>query len=142
MLKKILFGGESGLSATTNAGLALLRIFTGIALAFGHGMGKLPPSKRFVELVGGLGFPAPGFFAWAASLTETAGAIFLALGLFTRISSFFITIFMLVAAFGAHFNDPFGKKEKALMYLFIAVLFMLKGSSDWSLDAMIRERGE
>ena len=45
MLKQILFGGESGLSPLANAGLTLLRIFTGVALAFSHGIGKLPPGK-------------------------------------------------------------------------------------------------
>ncbi len=138
MLKKVLFGGESGLSWAANAGLAFLRIFTGLALAFGHGIGKIPPSKKFVEIVGGLGFPLPTVFAWIASLTEFGGALFLALGLFTRISGFFVSIFMIVAAFGVHLNDPFGKKEKALLYLFIALLFFFKGGSDWSIDALIR----
>ena len=140
MLRKILFGGESGFSRAANAGLALLRIFTGLALAFGHGIGKMPPSKRFIEIVGGLGFPLPTLFAWIASLTEFGGAIFLALGLFTRISGFFVSVFMIVAAFGVHVSDPFDKKEKALLYLFIALLFFFKGSSDWSIDALIRER--
>lgn len=37
MIKKILFGGESGLSPFANIGSALLRIFAGVALMFGHG---------------------------------------------------------------------------------------------------------
>ena len=140
MLKKILFGGESGLSHSTNAGLALLRIFTGIALFGGHGIGKFPPSERFVEVVGKIGFPMPVFFAWAAALTENVGGICLALGLFTRISSFFIAITMIVGLLGVHFSDPFGKQEKAFLYLFIALLFLFTGASDWSLDAFIREK--
>ena len=140
MIKKILFGGEPGLSWVANAGLAFLRVFTGLALAFGHGIGKTPPPQRFVEIVGGLGFPLPTLFAWIASLTEFGGAIFLALGLFTRVSGFLISIFMIVAVFGAHINDPFGKKEKALLYLFIALLFFFKGAGNWSIDALVRER--
>ena len=138
MVKKILFGGESGLSPLANAGLALLRIFTGIALAFGHGIGKVPPSDKLVEITGGLGFPAPAIFAWAAGITEFFGAIFLALGLLTRISALFLGIVMFVAAFGVHLNDPFARKEKALLYLFIAVLFLLKGAGEWSIDSFIR----
>lgn len=140
MIKNLLFGGDSNSSVAANVGLALLRIFTGIALAFGHGIGKVPPPEKFVEGVSKLGFPMPGFFAWAAGISEFFGAIFLALGLFTRISSFFVAFVMLVAVFGVHLNDPFGTKEKGLLYLFIAILFMLKGASDWSIDSFIRER--
>ncbi len=139
MLKNILFGGESGLSFMANAGLALLRIFTGVALAFGHGIGKLPPSEQFVTRTGEMGFPAPTFFAWAAGLSEFAGGILLAIGLLTRVSSFFIAIVMLVALFGVHYSDPFSGKEKALLFLFIALAFLLKGSSDWSVDSFLRK---
>ena len=69
MLKQILFGGETGLSPLANAGLTLLRIFAGVALALGHGLGKMPPSERFVENTANLGFPLPGLFAWAAALS-------------------------------------------------------------------------
>ena len=140
MLKQILFGGESGLSTVANAGLALLRIFAGVSLAAAHGLGKLPPSQQFIGGVTNLGFPAPAFFAWAASLAEFLGGAFLALGLFTRISSFFIVCVMLTAAFGVHLNDPFQRKESAFLYLFIALCFLLKGAGDWSIDAFFRKR--
>jgi putative oxidoreductase len=139
MLRQILFGGESGLSTPVNAGLALLRIFAGVAMATAHGLGKLPPSEQFVGGVSNLGFPAPMFFAWAASLAEFLGGAFLALGLFTRISSFFVACTMLTAAFGTHLNDPFQKKELALLYLFIALCFLLKGADDWSIDSFLRK---
>lgn len=140
MLRSILFGGSSIDSVPGNAGLALLRIFTGVALAFGHGIGKVPPSDKFVEGVAKLGFPAPAFFAWAAGLSEFAGGIFLALGLFTRLSGFFISVTMFVAAFLQHMNDGFERQEKALLFLFIGLLFFANGSGNWGADAFIRER--
>jgi putative oxidoreductase len=140
MLKQILFGGESGLSTAANAGLALLRIFAGVALAASHGLGKLPPSEQFIGGVTNLGFPAPAFFAWAAALAEFLGGVFIALGLFTRISSFFIVCVMLTAILGTHANDPFQRKELAFFYLFTALCFLLKGASDWSIDAFLRKR--
>lgn len=140
MLKKILFGGESGLSATANIGLTLLRVFAGLAMAFGHGLGKLPVSEGFVKAVGKIGFPMPTVFAWAAALSEFGCGILLALGLFTRLSSFFIGFTMLVGVLGVHLNDPFPKQEKAFLYLFIALLFLFKGASDWSLDKVFREK--
>ena len=139
MLKKILFGGESGLSPLANAGLTLLRIFAGAALAFSHGIGKMPPSDGFIEGTAKLGFPLPGVFAWAAALSEFLGGAFLALGLFTRVSSFFIAFTMLVALLGVHRADPFQKQELAFMYFFIALAFMLKGSGDWSIDSFLRK---
>lgn len=140
MLRTVLFGGSSISSVAGNAGLALLRIFTGVALAFGHGIGKMPPSERFVEGVSKLGFPAPGLFAWAAGLSEFAGGILLAVGLFTRLSGFFIAVTMFVAAFLQHMNDGFDRQEKALLYLFVAVLYAAIGSGNWGADAFIREK--
>ncbi len=139
MLKKILFGGESGLSPLANAGLTLLRIFAGASLCMAHGIGKMPPSDGFVEATAKLGFPLPGVFAWAAALSEFLGGAFLALGLFTRVSSFFIAFTMLVALLGVHRADPFQKQELAFLYFFIALAFMLKGSGDWSIDSFLRK---
>lgn len=139
MLKKILFGGEEGLSLPANAGLTLLRIFTGVALALAHGSGKLPPSEGFIGATAKMGFPAPEFFAWAAALSEFLGGILLALGLFTRVASFLIAVTMLVALVGVHGADPFQKQELAFLYFFIALAFMLKGSGDWSIDSFLRK---
>ncbi|CAN5781896.1 hypothetical protein BH23GEM5_BH23GEM5_03830 [soil metagenome] len=65
-LREVLFGGSGGTSPQADVGLMLLRGFTGLALALAHGLGKLPPNPRFVERVGGFGFPAPELFAWAS----------------------------------------------------------------------------
>jgi putative oxidoreductase len=138
MLKKILFGGESGLSLAANAGLTLLRIFTGVALMMAHGRGKIPPSEGLITRAGELGFPVPTLFAWAAGLSEFAGGALLALGLLTRVSSFFIFCTMLTALVGVHLNDPFQKQELAFLYLFIAIAFLLKGAGDWSVDRYLR----
>lgn len=140
MLKKILFGGESGLSPIANIGLTLLRVFAGVSLMLAHGFGKLPPSSGLIERTAKMGFPQPTVFAWAASLSEFAGGAFLALGLFTRISSFFIAFTMAVALWGVHLNDAFDKQEKALLYFFIALLFLFKGAGDWSVDSFLRKR--
>ncbi len=139
MLKNVLFGGESGLSVWANAGLALLRIYAGIALAFAHGINKLPPSDAFIERAGTFGFPIPVLFAWSAAFSEFIGGIFLAIGLFTRISSFFIICTMLTALIFVHWSDPFARQELPFFFLFTAIAFLLKGSGDWSLDAFLRK---
>ena len=139
MVKKFLFGGESGLSFAANAGLTLLRIFAGISIAAAHGIGKIPPGEGLVTRAGELGFPMPVVFAWAAALSEFLGGIFLALGLFTRLAAFFIGFTMLVAIMGVHAADPYQRKELAFMYFFVAAAFVLKGSGDWSVDAFLRK---
>ena len=138
MLKKLLFGGESGLSAPANIGLTLLRIFTGVSLMMAHGVGKIPPPEGLVNRTGEMGFPVPIVFAWAAALSEFVGGAFLALGFMTRVSSFFIACTMLTALLGVHRADPFGKQELAFLYLFIALAFMFKGAGDWSIDRYLR----
>ena len=140
MLRNILFGGEAGLSYAANAGLTLLRIFAGVAMALAHGFGKLPPGEGLINRTAELGFPAPVMFAWAAGISEFFGGIFLALGLFTRISSFFIACTMLTALVGVHRADPFQRQELAFMYLFVSLAFLLKGAGDWSIDSYLRRK--
>lgn len=139
MLKTILFSGETGLSYLANAGLTLLRIFAGVALAFSHGIGKIPPSEGLIQATANLGFPMPAVFAWGAGLSEFLGGIFLALGFLTRISSFFTAFTMLVALVGVHGADPFNKQELAFLYLFVSLAFLFKGSGDWSVDSFLRK---
>ena len=137
-----LFGGVSIQSKAANAGLAVLRIFSGLAMALAHGIGKIPPAERMVTNLGNMGFPLPGVFAWAAGSAELFGGVFLAAGFMTRVSAFFVAFTMLVAGFVAHAADPFGRKEKALMYLCIALMYMLVGAGRYSIDGLIKRQDE
>ena len=139
MLKRILFGGESGLSVQANAGLTLLRIFVGVSLLVAHGSGKIPPPEGFISGAANIGFPIPTLFAWAAGLAEAVGGACLALGLFTRPAAFFIAFTMATALIGVHRADPFQKQELAFLYFFSSLLFLLMGSADWSLDKFLRK---
>lgn len=138
-MKKLLFSISLENSIPAEFFQTLLRVFTGLAMSFGHGLGKLPPSEKFIEGVSTLGFPAPIFFAWSAGLAEFLGGVFLALGLLTRASAIFISITMIVAAFMRHAEDPFKLKELSLIYLVIAMLFVVKGAGKWSLDSFIKK---
>jgi putative oxidoreductase len=44
---------------------------------------------------------------------------------------------MLVAAFIAHGDDPFGKKEMALLYIVVYVFLLFAGSGKFSVDYLI-----
>jgi putative oxidoreductase len=115
-------------------------LFAGLALAFAHGRGKLPPSEKFITGAGELGFPWPAVFAWAAALSEFAGGILLAAGFWTRPAALMILITMLVAGFGRHAADPFNVKEKAFLYAAIALACLGLGGGRLALDALLRRR--
>lgn len=139
MLQRVLFSNEIGGTALANLGFTLLRGFTGVGLIT-HGITKVPPGAQLITGVEKLGFPLPYFFAWAAGLSELAGGALLLIGLLTRPAAFFAFFTMCVAFFGVHFRDPFPQQEKALLYGFLALCFMLAGGGEWSVDAMLRKQ--
>ena len=138
-MKRILFSG-SETTVTSDLSLAVLRIFSGLAMAFGHGIRKVPPSEGFIEHTAELGFPIPAFFAYAAGYSEFLGGILLALGFMTRPAAFFVAATMFVAGFINHADDPFGSAEKAYLYFIIAMVYMVLGSGRLSADQLIRRR--
>lgn len=140
MVKQVVLGTEMIESTLANAGLVILRVFTGLSMALAHGIGKVPPSERFIEGTGNMGFPLPEFFAWAAGLSEFGGGLLLAAGLCTRPAAFLICSTMFVAAFIRHASDPFGGKEKALLFLAICLAFVLIGAGKYSVDYLLRSK--
>jgi putative oxidoreductase len=139
-VRAILFGGARTDSPAADAGLLVLRVVAGLALALTHGLGKVPPSDRFIAGVGEMGFPLPEFFASLAALAEFGGGIFLALGLLTRPAAFLVLGQMAVVTLMAHAGDPFGDREAPVLYGAIALLFLAFGAGRYSLDALIHRR--
>lgn len=122
-------------------GLLWLRLLAGYGIAthgyakvFGGGIGQM------TEGVAGMGFPLPAVFAWAASLSEFAGGVCLALGLGTRVAAAFIFITMSVAFLRAHAADLFATKELAFLYWAISGALIAIGGGRFSLDALIKRR--
>jgi putative oxidoreductase len=134
--------GRAPNARVTDLGLLVVRVFAGLALALAHGWGKVPPSSRFVEMIGGMGMPAPELFAWLAALAELAGGLLLAAGLLTRPVALVLTVHFAVVVFLAHAGDPFGRLELGAFFLVSAVLFLCAGGGRYSLDALIRPRAE
>lgn len=132
-----LFGSATGGDRNTDIGLAVVRVAAGLAIAFLHGINKVPPSDGFVGMVGGMGFPAPALFAWLAAIAEFVGGIMIAIGLLTRPAAAYVAIHFVVVAFIAHAGDSMGDRELPLIFLSIAVLFALSGAGRYSVDALI-----
>jgi putative oxidoreductase len=132
--------GSTPSATLADGGLLILRVFAGLALALAHGLGKVPPSERFVGWIGGMGFPAPEFFAWASGFAEFFCGMLLVVGLLTRPASVFIVINMTVAVLFGHAGQGFGEREKALLFGVIALTFFIVGPGRYSVDAWLRRR--
>lgn len=132
-----IFSATNTNSKCDDLAITLLRVFIGLAMAFSHGLGKLPPSEQLVGGVASMGLPAPEFFAWCAGLAEFVGGLFIAVGFLTRPAAAFLFITMAGAAFVVHAADPFGVKELAFIYLIASLFFILKGAGRWSVDNFI-----
>jgi putative oxidoreductase len=135
--KNLLFGTSISGPFLSQLGLATLRLVTGLSIAFGHGLGKLPPPSHFVKAVSALGLPLPEVFAWAAGLSEFVGGLLLAVGLMTRPAAATVAITLGVAVFGHHAGDPFKARELALLYCAIALSFACTGSGRFGLDRIV-----
>ena len=136
-LNTILFGRPQPPS-TADAGLLILRVGVGLAMAFAHGLGKIPVSEGFVGATAALGFPFPVLFAWAAALSEFLGGLLLAVGLVTRPAAFFLACTMATAFFVQHGADPFGDKELAFVYLVASLALLAAGPGRYSVDRSLQ----
>jgi len=126
-------------SSETLTALALLwlRLAAAALLVFGHGWPKL---SRFTELAAR--FSDPLHIGHAGSLAlvvfaEVLCAIFVALGLLTRLAVIPILIFLAVAVFLQHAHDPWSRKELALIYAVPFVAVLIAGPGRFSLDGLL-----
>jgi putative oxidoreductase len=120
-----------------NIGSLVLRVFMGCAFIW-HGHGKLFGGMgEFAGHVRAMHLPLATPLAYAAAVTEVFGGLFLAVGLFTRISAALIATEMVVTAFVVHRSGGFAGKELDLLYLVCAVMFVIEGGKTYSVDRLI-----
>ena len=132
--------------ATLSSGLLIARLVFGL-LMVGHGTQKLfgwfgghglAGTGGFLET---LGFRPGRAFAAAASLTEIAGGLLLALGFLGPVGPALIISVMVVAAISVHWrNGLFATAngiEVPLLYAVVALSLALTGPGLFSLDAAL-----
>ena len=117
-----------------NITLLILRVVFAGSMLYGHGLGKL---NRLLE--GNLSFSNPLGIGEIPTLilavfSEFLAPIFIIIGYKTKFFSFFPAATMFVAAFIVHWGDPFGRVEKALLFLTIFVILMMTGAGKYSVD--------
>jgi putative oxidoreductase len=71
---------------------------------------------------------------------EVICTILIMLGLGTRLATIPLIAAMSVAAFHAHANDPFGTKEKPLLFVLVYIMLLVFGSGKFSVDRLISKK--
>jgi putative oxidoreductase len=109
-------------------------------MAFGHGLGKLTGfGQRSANFADPLGVGS-SFSLSLVVFAEFFCSLALVLGLLTRGAVVPLIITMVVAAFVIHGDDPFGKKELALMFLGSFVTVFIAGPGKYSLDRLLTRK--
>src|SRR5689334_18283490 len=117
--------------------LLVLRVGAGSLMLMKHGLDKL---MHFSQKAGG--FADPFGIGSTASLSlsvfaEFFCAVFIILGLFTRLATIPLIVNMCVALFIAHKGDFFGQGELAGLFLVVFFTLLFTGPGKVSLDRLI-----
>ena len=127
---------SSRLNTSASIGVLFLRLVAGSAFML-HGWPKIQHAFNWM----GPESPIPSFFQALAAISEFGGGLAWILGLLTPLASLGLISTMTVAVyFHASKGDPFVSMggpsfEPALVYLAVAILFLLAGPGKFSLDA-------
>ncbi|RAP32434.1 DoxX family protein [Candidatus Marinamargulisbacteria bacterium SCGC AG-439-L15] len=118
---------------TRQMGLFFFRLSLGLTMLLAHGLPKLERYGKISTV-----FPDPFGVGSAVSLTlvifaELFCSLFLILGIWTRVALIPLIITMATAFFIVHMDDPFNKKELALLYLMSYITLFLTGGGAYSL---------
>lgn len=130
----------SGTDPLTSFALLLLRVWVGLFMAFGHGWGKLTTfSERAAQFADPFGLGS-SLSLGLAVFAEFFCALAIAVGFATRGALIPLIVTMITAGFIIHGDDPFGKKELALLYLAPFVTLLFSGPGRFSLDRMFANK--
>lgn len=122
-------------AAAFSVAMLLLRIVTG-GLMMNHGYEKLISfSARKDKFMNFLGLGS-SFSLSLVIFAEFFCALFIILGLFTRLAAIPLIVTMCVALFKAHQGDFFGDGEMATLYLGAFLTILIVGPGRFSIDAM------
>lgn len=139
-LKKLLFGPLPAAGAGYSLGVLLLRVSVGAMMLLGHGWGKLTSiAERSSSFPDPLGIGSSLSMALATG-AEVFCALAVILGFATRWAVLPLIVTMLVAALIIHGDDPWAKKELALLYFFPFATLFFTGAGRYSLDALFRRQ--
>jgi len=126
---------NSWASLALRLGLGAIFVAHGAQQAWGAFGG--PGIKGFSEMLGGLGFPMPEFWAYLAAYVELSGGLCLIAGFLSTISCLLLLVFISVATIKVHLAKGFflsnGGYEYNLLIFVALVALALIGSGDFSI---------
>jgi putative oxidoreductase len=138
------------LNTSINISLLLIRFTIGLIL-FLHGLQKV------FGLFGGSGlqnwntylkksFNLPEFVGYTAAFTEMIFGFFLIIGLFTRVSSIIMIVFMLFAKFMVHWENGFFINKSGYEYCLLIIVCLtsltIMGGGKYSVDSKFLFKNE
>jgi putative oxidoreductase len=121
---------------------ALMRFVTG-AILIPHGVQKLFTATiaRYTENIAGRGLPLAELLAYLTFISESVGALCLAIGLFTRVAAAMIAIQMLVITFVFQWQNGYfwtaRGYEFPLMLALLCIAIFFRGGGRYSVDRLI-----
>ncbi|MBI4819946.1 MAG: DoxX family protein [Deltaproteobacteria bacterium] len=122
----------------TDLALLFIRLCVGGIMLTQHGWGKLTryseKSSTFPDPLG----VGPELSMALAVFAEVACSALLILGLLSRFAAFQLLFTMMVAAIIVHADDPFNKKELALLYGLHFFVLLLAGPGRFSVDGRLK----
>lgn len=120
-----------------SVGLLIMRIWIGGAMLLAHGWPKVATfSDRLQTFPDPLGIGSPTSLV-AAILAEVGCALLIVIGLGTRLAAVPLLFTMLMAAFVIHGDDPWSKKEFALLYAVPYLMLIFTGPGRFSLERIL-----
>lgn len=128
---------SSSLNAFISPDVSLLifRVSIAFFMFFGHGWGKLvnvfTGNFEFGDPLG-LG---PMLSLILSAFAEGICSLLIIAGFYTRFAALVLVINMSVAFLFVHINDPFGRMELALLYLFSFLAIFLLGPGKYAVDS-------
>lgn len=127
-------------STLKNVGKLIIRLGTG-AMMLTHGIPKIgrlfgEGPVRFSDPFG-LG---PEISLALAIFAEVICASLIIIGFKTRLATIPLMITMLTAALYAHADDPFGTKEKPLLFFVLFIAIVVMGPGKYSIDGIQKKR--
>ncbi len=135
-MKHLLFSNRP---IATDIALLLLRVGSGLMLLT-HGWSKITNfSERLNNFADPIGL-GPALSLQLVIFAEFFCAIFLALGLMSRVVLIPLLINMAVITFIVHGDDPFSKQELPLFFFISFLVLFLTGPGKFSIDNLIVKR--
>jgi len=121
--------------------LVIIRITVGVLIAaYGLETFEAEKMKSNVAWLTDIHFSLPVFMAYLGKITELAGGIFLAAGLFTRLVSIPLIINMSVVIIFMGNGKIFGDAQLPFLFALFFLTFIIYGGGKWSLDNLLFNR--